>query len=203
MRLSEKRKRIQKLVFNNKQYKLKITVGRVLRIFEVMADEDLSPTEKIKTSLQLIVKSKIKLLFLNMQMEAALLSDIFKTYIQRGDKKPEKKVFDFSQDAEYIYSAFRQTYNINLLEERDKMSWDEFYSLFISLPDNTKIMQIIDIRQKPIPKATKYNSESRMNLIRLKNKYMVRLTQEEREAELQQGLAKIALTLEAMARKQK
>lgn len=199
MRLTDKQP--NKVLYKNRTYRTKITYGRVLRSFEVIADNELDSFDKINICLKLFVRSKIKLFLLSPIERIGLMEVIYKNCISNKKGDTGKKTFDFVQDAAYIYAAFRQAYNINLLEVKDTLSWDEFYSLFVSLPDNTKLMQIIDIRTKPIPKATKYNASERMNIIRLKNRFRLELTQEEREAELQRGFAKIAMALEGLARK--
>ena len=61
--------------------------------------------------------------------------------------------------------------------------------------------QIMDIRSRPIPKATKYNNEERTHLLRLKSEFRLELSEAERQANLQEGLAKIAMTLEGMIKR--
>lgn len=66
----------------------------------------------------------------------------------KGKKKTSIKsrppVFDFFEDEGYFVATFRAEYNINLLTE--KMHWFEFGALFLGLPDECKIKQIIGIR---------------------------------------------------------
>ena len=59
-------------------------------------------------------------------------------------KKSDDVILDYQQDGEYIYSAFRQVYGINLLKE--DMHWHEFKALIVGLPDNCKLSQIMHAR---------------------------------------------------------
>lgn len=66
------------------------------------------------------------------------------------------KAFDFEQDSEFIYSAFYQTYGINLAAE--KMHWWMFKALFKSLPNDCKFVKIMRYRTVPmkdVPKSQK------------------------------------------------
>src|SRR5574344_730471 len=54
-----------------------------------------------------------------------------------------RKTFDFILDGEYIYSAFRQQYGINLLKE--DLHWHEFKALFNGLTEDTKMVQIMQM----------------------------------------------------------
>ena len=56
-----------------------------------------------------------------------------------------KQLYSFEQDAECIYSAFREVYGINL-QTIPYMHWWEFRSLFDWLPDDTEIKQRIMYR---------------------------------------------------------
>jgi hypothetical protein len=52
---------------------------------------------------------------------------------------------DYSQDGEYIYAAFKQAYNIDLVDV-DGLHWHKFKALFLSLPENTKMSEIMRLR---------------------------------------------------------
>lgn len=66
-------------------------------------------------------------------------------------------------------------------------------ALFNGLSDDTKIMQIISIRSRPLPKPTKYNAEERRQLIKLKQLYKLNLSEEERKSNSKMGLQKSLL----------
>ena len=54
------------------------------------------------------------------------------------------KLYDYIEDGEYIVAGFMQAYNIDLTT--CKMHWHLFKALFIGLPDDTKIKQIMSMR---------------------------------------------------------
>lgn len=56
-----------------------------------------------------------------------------------------KQLFSFNQDADCIYSAFREVYGINL-QTVPYMHWWEFQTLFCGLPEKTEIKQRIMYR---------------------------------------------------------
>ena len=89
-------------------------------------------------------------------IEAAIyaLGDFLEANALRGDIDEEeeegaavvpKQVYSFEQDADCIYSAFREVYGINL-QTIPYMHWWEFQTLFIGLPEKTEIKQRIMYR---------------------------------------------------------
>ena len=63
-------------------------------------------------------------------------------YQRRGSKDP---AYSFSQDAPYIYAAFKEQYGIDLTTE-DLHSW-KFMALFESLGEDTKMSRIMYYRK--------------------------------------------------------
>ena len=72
-------------------------------------------------------------------------------------------------------------------------------ALMEGLPATTRFSDIIAIRTRPLPAPNKNNAAERAELARLKQKYRIRLTEDERENGFQKGLAKMAQCLIAMA----
>lgn len=56
-----------------------------------------------------------------------------------------KKVFDYDEDARYIYSAFLSQYRVDL-QEIEYLHWWKFKALFESLSDNNEIVKIMQYR---------------------------------------------------------
>lgn len=52
-----------------------------------------------------------------------------------------KQIYDYVLDGEYIYASFMQVYGIDLLET--DMHWHKFKALFVSLPAECKMGQIM------------------------------------------------------------
>ena len=60
-------------------------------------------------------------------------------------KYPRGPAFSFSQDAPYIYAAFKEQYGIDLLSQ-EKLHWWKFLALFESLGEETKMAKIMYYR---------------------------------------------------------
>lgn len=75
---------------------------------------------------------------------------------QTSGKGSGQRVFDFIKDSEYIYSAFLESYRIDL--SRDKLHWFSFIALFRSLPQDCQICKIMHYRAvklSDVPKSQK------------------------------------------------
>ena len=49
------------------------------------------------------------------------------------------RIYDFEQDADYIYAAFLGAYNIDLTDEFLNLHWWKFMALFTALPEDTQM----------------------------------------------------------------
>lgn len=100
---------------------------------------------------------KIAVTILNQKLRADLLNPkVVKKYQTEIDKVTEKAndkegktdegpAFSFSQDAPYIYAAFKEQYGIDLLSQ-EKLHWWKFLALFESLGEETKMAKIMYYR---------------------------------------------------------
>ena len=68
-----------------------------------------------------------------------------KTSKKSKENTDKKIIFSYEYDAEYIYSAFLEQYNINL-QQIEYLHWWEFKALFNSLSEKTKFMKIVEYR---------------------------------------------------------
>ena len=116
-------------------------------------------------------------------------------------KTVHQKSMDFIQDGQLIYAAFMQADGIDLNDQRGKLHWWKFTALLRGLPSNTRFMEVVQIRTKPMPAPTKHNAQERAQLIRLKQEYALELSAEEREQQLQDGLRNMARMMLSMAKK--
>ena len=103
---------------------------------------------------------------------------------------------DIKQDFQYIYASFKKDYNLDLLDQIDKLSWIKFKALLNGLSKNTKMSEVIKIRTAKIPKPTKDNQEYRQNLIELKNYYRL----DETKQNFQEGLNDLFNILKGLAK---
>ena len=92
-------------------------------------------------------------------------------YIEESDEEIEESedyqepTFDLLYDSNYIYCAFLQNYKIDL--NVDYVHWWKFKVLLAGLPNNTKLSDIIDIRNRELPKDPRYKVE----LLRMKEAF--------------------------------
>lgn len=79
------------------------------------------------------------------------------------------KVLDYIEDGEYIYASFLYAYNIDLLET--DLHWHKFKALFNSLPDDSKIVSIMQMRgYSPSNKTMAENCAKAKQMWQLKTK---------------------------------
>lgn len=168
---------------DGKQYALTPTHHNVLRMYDAIKGMDYEA--QVDIMLHYLVKGKYP-------ASTELLEAIQKVLFPNV-KQNNKKVFDFVQDSELIYAAFMQTYRIDLIDT--PLHWWKFQSLMGGLPSNTRFSEVVQIRAMDIPKPTKYNAEERGRIIRLKQEYALKISAEEREKNLQDGLKKMLAVL--------
>ena len=176
--------------YDGEIYKLTPAYDNVLSMFEDI--KGLDPAGQAEIMLYYLMETPV--------YNAGVLHEVNKTLFPPTKATKGARVFDFIQDGALIYAAFRQAYNIDLVEEQGRLHWWKFQALMNGLPSNTKFAEVINIRTRPIPKPTKYNQEERAALARLKQQFRLEISQEEREANMQDGLRKLAMALEARAK---
>ena len=93
-----------------------------------------------------------------------------------GSKTP---IYDYEFDAAEIYASFRSAYNIDL--SKSQLHWWQFHDLFLSLPDDSPIKKIMQIRAtKPDPKTP---AAERNRIAKLQRLYAIpsRISKQEQE----------------------
>ena len=194
---------ISRVVYEGKPYRLRTAFRRVLQCYQVMGDDALDDGDKIGMCLGLLLYpvSRLRAAWLPAAKKIRLFETIFREYVDTDGKKAGgEKALDFDQDAGLIYAAFAQCYGMDLLGRDRSLHWWKFAQLLGGLPEDTRLMQVVSIRTRPMPKPTKYNAEERQNLLRLKGLYRLEEAEEEKHRRLQDGLRKMAVLLEGMAR---
>ena len=194
---------VSRVVYEGKPYRLHTAFRRVLQCYRVMADDVLEDGDKIGLCLELLLRpvSRLRAARLPAAKRIRLFEAIFREYVDTGGKKTGgEKALDFDQDAGLIYAAFVQCYGLDLLGRDRGLHWWKFAQLLGGLPEDTRLMQVVTIRTRPLPKLTKYNTEERQSLLRLKGLYRLEETEEDKRRRLQDGLRKMAVLLEGMAR---
>jgi hypothetical protein len=90
--------------------------------------------------------SHIRARFLPHALKIALLNSIFELIapLVNSKKQAEKSVLSLENDGVLIYSAFMQTYAIDL--QKDKLDWREFCALLSCIPENTALFCVMKSR---------------------------------------------------------
>lgn len=182
--------------FEGREYGLNLSFDNVLKVLELFRDGVLSNYEKYEFALAMLINDRK-----SPPVKAAEI--IFNDYISLNKNKCSSgnlRLFDFEQDSIYIYSSFMTDYGIDLFEEQNKLHWWKFISLFQGLSDKTKMREVMNIRQRPVPEPNKYNAEEIRRLYELKEYYALNISQEEREQNFRSGIEHLAGVLKSRAK---
>lgn len=178
------------ITIDNKEYPINLSFNRVLANIELSQNEKISDEVKVKYYLMNYLKLTKKELdgmgwdyLQQREIYLAITMKLFSGEISATSKNTtendDKSVYSFSEDADFIFSSFLKDYKINLIEERDKLHWYEFKALFNSLSQDTKMIEVIRIRQwKKSEHDTKEYVE---NMLKLQKIYALKQSQQEFE----------------------
>nr|MDH3162311.1 Gp15 family bacteriophage protein [Bacillus licheniformis] len=146
------------IIFKGKKINLTLSFDIVLRAFELLEDDDFTKPEKWVLLARMFAENEEDLNEMDFDDITLFVDAVFNNFINESEDKEEEQappdgeateapadeaIFDFVEDAEYIYSAFLFDYNIDLLEQQGKMHWRKFKALFKGLskanPDLKKL----------------------------------------------------------------
>ena len=190
-----------KVITDKSKFVINPAYDTVLEVQKLYKEDTLTEFEKIDQALKMLVRNKWNLRLLNPEEKQKLLSVITKRYVE-VEKRPQIKkspfpVLDFEKDGDYIYASFMQAYRIDLIEEQGRLSWKKFLYLFNGLPADTKIKQIMRIRQMPVPEYNGKNSKEIQEINEMKSYYALPIE----GGGGQSGLDLLFHTLEGMAKR--
>jgi len=162
-------------------YEVDMSFDNVMLFLEIMEDPTLTDPQKVYYGIYTLLGCELEI---EMDEQVKVFHSLLENFVNAGEKKEanvdlegnvmptaaKPPSYDLKQDAEYIYSSFRQAYGMNLFEEQGKLDWREFKILLRDLPDDTKLKQVIDIRVRPYPKG-KGMGDERKRLKELKRHY--------------------------------
>lgn len=163
------------------RYRLDLDFRNVLRMMEVLGRDDLIPSARDWLALRCIMRRPPR----RHTRDAldAVRALLFPAR-QKGEDGP--RLTSFEQDADLIRAAFRQVYGIDLY--RDKLHWIEFSALLSALPEGNRYSDILGIRARPMPSATKYNQAEREWLAKAKAACALEMDDRERARAYEQGV---------------
>ncbi|MCA1183492.1 Gp15 family bacteriophage protein [Bacillus licheniformis] len=185
------------IIFKGKKINLTLSFDIVLRAFELLEDDDFTKPEKWVLLARMFAENEEDLNEMDFDDITLFVDAVFNNFINESEDKEEEQalpdgeateapadeaIFDFVEDAEYIYSAFLFDYNIDLLEQQGKMHWRKFKALFKGLSSKSRFKEIIEIRTAEVPKATKDNKDEIAKIKRLKRAFALKKNQKSAEA---------------------
>lgn len=189
----------EKVIYRKRKYWVDASFDTVLQVQSLFREEELPENLKLQQALKMFLIHDKTFLRLSIEEKKELLHLIFECCINT-QKRPEtrtkgQKSFDFEYDGEYIYASFMLDYGIDLVDMQGKLHWKKFISLFQGLSEQTKIREVIRIRNMDIPKFTGKNSKQIQEIQELKSYYALPV----KGGGGQQGLDALFSTLERMA----
>lgn len=166
---------------DGKFYRLDFDFRNVLRMMDELDRDDVMPEARSYNA--------IKCLTNRPRNVEKVLQAVKGLLFEQKPKKDAKKVTDFVQDAGMIRAAFRQAYGIDLY--RDKLHWLEFSELLNAIPEGSRYTEVIGIRARPMPAATKWNAEERQWLLKAKADVALHLSEKEQAKQYEEDVGRI------------
>ena len=172
-------------------YRLDFDFRNVLRMMDVLGNDDLTPDARDFLALKCLTK-RPKNVKKVLDAARALLFD----------SKPGsgQRLTSFEQDAGMIRTAFRQEFGIDLY--RDKLSWFEFTELLQNIPEGNRYSEVLGIRARPMPAPTKYNAKEREWLMKAKQQCAIHLTDKEAAKQYDRDVGRVFSGLLSMIPKE-
>lgn len=178
---------LPKITPNN--YKINTSYKQGIKFELLMQDNELQKEEKVMLALALFYdKKEINQIKTPEELQKRI-NDILWFYkcnkIEQNNKgvnaRKEKQIYSYEFDADKIYSAFMQQYNVDL--QKTDLHWWQFRSMFESLTDKTQIVEIMGYRAIDLSKIK--DKEEKKKYKELKRIYALpdMRTQEQKESD--------------------
>ena len=177
---------LPKITPNN--YKIKTNYKQGIKFELLMQDNQLDKEEQVELALNLFYyKKDLEKIYTKQELQARI-EDIIWFYkcgkeekTSQENEKKEKQIYSYVFDADKIYSAFIQQYNIDL--QKINLHWWQFRSMFESLTDETQIVEIMGYRAMDLSKIK--DKEERKRYRKLQKLYALpdMRTQEQKESD--------------------
>lgn len=162
------------VIFNGRRYRVNAAYDTVLAVQDLFRDDKLYEADKINQALKMLVSNRFKVWCLSIEDKTELLKEVYRTQINLPERRhagSRQRLIDFRLDGEYIYASFMQDYGIDLVEQQGKLHWKKFIALFQGLSGDTKIKEIMRIREMELPEPNRHNQKERQNIMELKSYY--------------------------------
>ena len=182
------RKLTDELVLDEDVYPMNISFNRVLKVIELINDDDVEEIYKPYLAIQIFTDVDFTQA-LTPEQAMAIFKMIFEEHIRvipakdtapvldlagnpikskirsKSQSDSTERLFSLKYDAEYIYSSFLQAYGIDLIDAQNSLHWKKFNALLNGLPSDTKFSEVLKIRSyKPQKGDSKQYKESMRKL---------------------------------------
>ncbi|MBR4721405.1 MAG: hypothetical protein IK057_06565 [Clostridia bacterium] len=129
--------------FGGGKYPIKTDFKVWLKFHEIITDKSKSPAEKFTDAVLCCFDSqKCKKLPDSYEETMSVLFSFFAGEPkEKKAVKSQEKVFDFTEDSEYIFTSFLAEYGIDLSES--SMHWYKFLALLGGLSENSQLKKVI------------------------------------------------------------
>ena len=174
---------------DGKFYRLDFDFRNVLRMIDEIDRDDLMQEARAYRALKCLTKRP--------KNAEKVFEAVMGLLFERKPKKDAKKVTDFEQDAGLIRAAFLQAYGIDLYH--DRLHWLAFTDLLNAIPEGSRYAEVVGIRARELPPATKWNAEERAWLIKAKSEVALHMSEDERKERYKKDVVGIAAALLAWA----
>lgn len=175
------------VMVRGRKIRLDLDFRNVLRMIDILMQDDLTDEAREWLAMRCVCRRPVK----------GMVPAVKKLLFPKEVNKARERIMDYAQDADLIRAAFQQAYGIDLYTE--KMHWFRFSCLLSCIPEGTRYSDVLGIRSRPIPEATKYNTKERNWLIEAKAKVRLQLTEKELADKYEQDVSNIAAVLMGMA----
>jgi Bacteriophage Gp15 protein. len=85
-----------------------------------------------------------------------------------------------------------KAFNIDIIDQKEVLSWNKFRALLKDVNEDSMLNRVIEIREMPLPPATKKNMERRAEIRRAKKKYDLPHLKKARKEKERETLRKMA-----------
>lgn len=175
------------VIVNERRIRLNLDFRNVIRMIDILSEENLMHEAREYLALKCICRHPKK----------GMMGPVRELLFPGAGPDAEEKITDFAQDADLIRAAFLQAYGINLF--REKLHWFEFSCLLSCIPAGNKYSEILQIRARPMPAATKWNGEERAWLLKAKTEFGIKLSEKEKKKKYENSVKNIGQMLLALA----
>lgn len=140
---------------------INLSYNSVLRWYEMNERDDMNVPAKIEAGWFIFIGSHLNFNTVHdFEVAAKALTDVsdyisVDPYVNANQdslddmsEQSPAQWYSYSQDAEAIYASFMFDYQIDLIDQQNKLRWEKFRALFNNLSPKSPMMRIIDIRQR-------------------------------------------------------